>query len=106
VAYKQANAALANLQEMTRRINAGEGSLGQPAARRAAGEVADLGNRTILDQVTGRLSRGEGTAGKLLTDSSSTIGSIRLRSRIDKLTTDLEQGQGSAGPVAPRQAVI
>ncbi len=28
-AYRQANLALANLQEMTRRINAGEGSLGQ-----------------------------------------------------------------------------
>ena len=27
--YKQANAAIGNLQEMTRRINAGEGSLGR-----------------------------------------------------------------------------
>ena len=41
--------------------------------------------------------RGEGTAGKLLTDQQlfDRFNSVALR--IDKLTTDLQQGQGTAG---------
>jgi len=47
--------------------------------------------------VTGRLSRGEGTAGKLLTDQQLYDRFNSVAGRIDKLTADLEQGQGAAG---------
>ena len=52
---------------MTDRINAGEGSLGQLLKDDALAKslTVDAGN---LDQVTGRLKRGDNTAGKLLTE--------------------------------------
>jgi len=52
---------------------------------------------TNLDQVTGKLSRGEGTMGKLLTEQQLYDRFNSVAARIDKLTTDLEQGQGAAG---------
>ena len=65
--YNQANAALANLQEMTRRINAGEGSLGQLLKDDELAKSLSPRAR-ISSRSPGACSRGEGTAGKLLTD--------------------------------------
>jgi len=50
-----------------------------------------------VDQVTGKLSRGEGTAGKLLTDQQLYDRFNSVAARIDKLAADLEQGRGAAG---------
>ena len=48
--------------------------------------------------VTGHLlRRGEGTAGKLLTDDSLYKRLDQLTARLDTLTTDLSEGKGSAG---------
>ena len=47
--------------------------------------------------MTGRLSRGEGTAGKLLTDQQLYDRFNSIAARIDTVATDLQQGQGSAG---------
>jgi phospholipid/cholesterol/gamma-HCH transport system substrate-binding protein len=50
-----------------------------------------------LDQVTTRLNKGEGTAGRLLTDREMYDRFNSVAGRIDKLAASLEQGQGTAG---------
>ena len=50
-----------------------------------------------FDQVTGKLNKGEGTMGKLLTDKELYDRFNSLAGRVDRLTGDLEKGQGSVG---------
>jgi phospholipid/cholesterol/gamma-HCH transport system substrate-binding protein len=50
-----------------------------------------------LEQVTARLNRGEGTAGKLLTDKELYDRFNSLAGRVDRLMGELEKGQGTAG---------
>jgi phospholipid/cholesterol/gamma-HCH transport system substrate-binding protein len=50
-----------------------------------------------LDEITGRLKRGEGTAGKLLTEDALYARINSLSERIDLLVTRLNQGEGTAG---------
>ena len=53
-----------------------------------------------LSAITGKLNRGEGTAGKLMTDSELYNRLNSMTDRIDKLTTTLQtslQGDGTAG---------
>jgi phospholipid/cholesterol/gamma-HCH transport system substrate-binding protein len=50
-----------------------------------------------LDQLTARLNRGEGTAGKLLTDKELYQRFTSVAERVDRLTAELAKGQGTAG---------
>jgi len=50
-----------------------------------------------LDSITGRINRGEGTAGKLVTDEALYTRLNSLSDRIDKLVAGLQQGEGTAG---------
>jgi len=47
--------------------------------------------------VTGRLNRGEGTAGKLLTDDALYKRIDSLTARLDTVLQNLNDGQGTAG---------
>ena len=81
---------------MTARINSRAGRPRAAAERRGDGAVA-VGATANIDQVTGRLARGEGTAGKLLTDQqlydrlNSMAGAVRRGGR------GLAAGRGTAG---------
>ena len=90
---------------MTRRINAGEGSLGQLLKDDALAKSLTA-TSSNLEQVTGRLNRGEDTAGKLLTDKELYDRFNSLASRLDQLTGEPQQGAGHGRPAAARQAVI
>jgi phospholipid/cholesterol/gamma-HCH transport system substrate-binding protein len=50
-----------------------------------------------LDAITGRISKGEGTAGKLVTDAELYNRLNSMADRLDKLTMALNQGEGTAG---------
>ena len=50
-----------------------------------------------LDAITGRISRGEGTAGKLVSDTELYNRLNSLSDRIDKVMAGLQQGDGTAG---------
>jgi phospholipid/cholesterol/gamma-HCH transport system substrate-binding protein len=50
-----------------------------------------------LDEIPGRLKRGEGTAGKLLTEDALYVRLDSLGKRIDLLVTRLNEGEGTAG---------
>ena len=61
---------------------------------------------TNLEQATGRLTRGDGTLGKLLTDSSCTTGSTSMTRRLDEVVGGLNSGRGHGRPVAARPAAL
>jgi phospholipid/cholesterol/gamma-HCH transport system substrate-binding protein len=50
-----------------------------------------------LDAITGRVNRGEGTAGKLINDAELYNRLNSLSDRIDKVIAGLQQGDGTAG---------
>jgi phospholipid/cholesterol/gamma-HCH transport system substrate-binding protein len=50
-----------------------------------------------LDSITGRINKGEGTAGKLVTDAELYNRLNSVTDRFDKLTASLNQGEGTAG---------
>jgi phospholipid/cholesterol/gamma-HCH transport system substrate-binding protein len=50
-----------------------------------------------MDRITARLDRGEGTAGKLLTDKELYERVNAMAGRLEQITTKLDQGQGTAG---------
>ena len=47
--------------------------------------------------MTGRINKGEGTAGKLVTDPSLYNRVNSLAERLDNLTSQLNEGEGTAG---------
>ena len=56
-----------------------------------------------VETLTARLNKGEGTAGKLLTDDGLYKRIDALTARIDTLTTDLKAGKGTAGALLKDQ---
>ena len=50
-----------------------------------------------FEQVSARLSRGDGTAGKLLTDQQLYDRFTSVAHRLDQIVTDVQAGQGTAG---------
>ena len=50
-----------------------------------------------VEQITGKLDRGEGTAGKLLTDRQVYDHLNSLTGRVDDLIAGLNEGRGTAG---------
>ena len=56
-----------------------------------------------VDAITGRLNRGEGTAGKLLTDDALFNRMTELTARFEKLAAGLEAGEGTAGALLKDQ---
>ena len=79
-------ASLKNLEELTRRINAGEGSLGKLLNDEAFSQSL-TGATANLKDITDRLNRGEGTAGKLMTDPSLFNRLNSVTERFDVLVT-------------------
>ncbi len=53
--------------------------------------------RRILKDLTGKLNRGEGTAGKLMTDPTLFNRVNSMSERFDQLVARLNEGQGTAG---------
>ena len=90
---------------MTRPINAGEGSLGQLLKddKLAKSLTATSGN---FEQVSGRLNRGDDTAGKLLTEKElyDRLNSTGEPAR--PADAQPERGRGHGRPAAARQGVV
>ena len=59
-----------------------------------------------VETLTARLNKGEGTAGKLLTDDGLYKRIDALTGRLETLTTDSERGQGHRGRVAEGPAAV
>jgi phospholipid/cholesterol/gamma-HCH transport system substrate-binding protein len=82
-------ASMQNLQDMTARIRAGEGTLGKLLTDDAlARSLSSMS--TNLDNITGRISRGEGTAGKFITDQALYDRLSSVTTRLDKVVGGLE----------------
>jgi len=91
-----------NIEEMTRKLNAGEGSLGvllkdEAFAKSLAGATDNL--RTLTDH----LNRGDGTAGKLLTDDAlyTRLTTVTTRLAIDLLRGRRRRSANYVGPWLP-----
>ena len=95
-AAKSLEASLANLDTITRRINAGEGTLGRLLKDDALAKSSSSAAANI-DTLTGQLNKGEGTAGKLLKEEELYNRLNSLAGRIDSLTKALNDGEGTAG---------
>ena len=50
-----------------------------------------------MESITARLNRGEGTAGKLMTDQELYNRMNSMTDRLDKVMASLQQGQGTMG---------
>ena len=50
-----------------------------------------------LDSITGKINRGEGTAGKLITERELYDRLNSMSQRLDQVMTGLQQGEGTAG---------
>ena len=94
--YNELAAATGNLNEITRRLKAGEGSLGALLNDPALAKSITAASANV-ESVTGRLARGEGTAGKLLTDDALFTRLDGIGRRLDDLAMRLQSGQGTAG---------
>ncbi len=94
--YERLNASLGNLQEMTRRINAGEGSLGRLLKDDALAKSL-TGASANLEDVTGRLKRNDNTLGKLLTEKELYDRFNSLADRVDALVGDIQKAEGTLG---------
>ena len=87
---------LGNIEEVTNRLKAGEGSLGKLLAddSLARSLTSATGN---IEQLTAKLNRGEGTAGKLLNDTAVYDRLDSITRRVDQLLVRLNEGEGTAG---------
>jgi phospholipid/cholesterol/gamma-HCH transport system substrate-binding protein len=90
------NDALGDLQATTRRISAGEGSLGRLLKDDALAKSLTSASANF-DQVTARLNRGDNTMGRLLTERELYDRFNSLTGRLDTLIATVEKGEGSAG---------
>jgi phospholipid/cholesterol/gamma-HCH transport system substrate-binding protein len=89
-------ASLENLQAVTARIRAGEGSLGKLLNDESV--AASMKSATAnLDSFTGRINRGEGTLGQLATNQELYNRMSSVSDRLDKVVAALQQGEGTAG---------
>src|SRR5436190_1658707 len=95
-AYDDLQKALANLQDMTARINAGEGSIGQLLKDDKLAKSLNAMSANF-EQVSGRLNRSDNTAGKLLTEKELYDKLNSTVNRLDELTKNLNEGKGTAG---------
>ena len=90
---------------MTRRINAGEGSLGKLLNDDALAKSMTSAGANA-DKILGGLQRGEGTAGKLLTDQALWNRINSLSDRLDKVIANARDRRRDRRPAAARQGVI
>jgi len=96
-------ASLRNLEDMTRQINAGQGSFGkllkdEEFARSLTAATNSF--QTLSEKfqtVAEKLNRGEGTAGKLMTDATLFNRLNSVTERFDELVNRLNDGQGTMG---------
>jgi phospholipid/cholesterol/gamma-HCH transport system substrate-binding protein len=58
-----------------------------------------------MNSITDRLNRGEGTAGKLLTDQQLYDRFNGVATRLDQLVSGVESGQGTAGSLLKDRAL-
>jgi phospholipid/cholesterol/gamma-HCH transport system substrate-binding protein len=58
-----------------------------------------------VEVMTGRLNRGEGTAGKLLTDQQLYDRLNSMTSRVDEVVSGLNAGRGTAGQLLQDRAL-
>ena len=90
------NASLKNIEELTRQINSGDGTLGKllkddSFARSLTSATANL------DTLVAGMNAGEGTIGKLAKDPALFNRLNAVTERLETLVNGLNQGEGTAG---------
>ena len=90
---------------MTRRINAGEGSLGRLLKDDALAKSLTATSANLED-VTGRLTRNDNTIGKLLTEKELYDRFNSLADRVDTLVVGPPEGRGHRRAAAAQQRVV
>jgi phospholipid/cholesterol/gamma-HCH transport system substrate-binding protein len=108
-AYNELKASLETLHTITEKIDTGEGPLARllndkSMAKSLADTSQQLANTTQhFDEIGRRLNRGEGTAGKLLTDEQLYDRLTNVANRLQQLVAGVEGGQGTAGQLLKDQ---
>ena len=97
-------ASLANIETVTRQLNAGEGSLGKLLKDDAFARSLTAASSNI-EAVAGRINAGEGTAGKLISDPALFNRLNSVSERLDQLVTRLNEGEGTAGQLLKDRAL-
>ncbi len=88
--------AIARLDNVTRKIDAGEGTLGRLVNDPSLyDEVQNAVSG--LQEVVARLEKGEGTLGKLLTDRALYDRTVATMNNLQEITRILKEGEGSLG---------
>ena len=95
--YNELEASVTNLNAMTAGLRKGRGQPRAAAPGSGAGEIGSTQTTTNLESVTGKINRGEGTAGKLITDDELYKRLDSMTARLDTVLQNLNNGQGTAG---------
>ena len=93
---KSLEGSVQNLEAVTAKIRAGEGSIGKllnddSLSRSLTSMTANL------DGVTAKINKGEGTLGKMMTDDALYKRLDSVTARLDTVLQNLNDGQGTAG---------
>lgn len=102
---KNLKAMMADLREITRKLNQGEGTLGKLLTDDAVyNELKTIAGN--LREVSERLAQGKGTLGKLLSEDDQLHKDLaEVASNLKKITADIEGGKGTLGKLAKDDAL-
>jgi hypothetical protein len=79
----------------------------RPWPSRSPRSISGLaGTTSNVEQISGRLNRGEGTAGKLLTDQQLYDRFNNVSNRLEQIVSGVEAGARHRGPTAERPALV
>jgi phospholipid/cholesterol/gamma-HCH transport system substrate-binding protein len=87
------------LNDVTSKINSGEGTLGRLIANDASGKALEASLQN-LENVTARIRAGEGSLGKLLTDDALVRSLTSTTTNLDAITGRMNRGEGTLGKLA------
>ena len=96
---------VANLTEITDKINKGQGSIGRLINDDEA--VENL-NQTLasLKEITDRIKKGEGTLGKLITDDDSIQNLNKTLASLSDITDTINRGEGTIGRLVREEETV